>query len=588
MNLQTIIKKSVKGNSKGFGSYFLAVSFSVFVIFVLALLTNHPDIPLNTMRMDFQKGAKAVQMILFIFLALFIAYSSVTYSRQRSRDYAILKILGTDSKRLLILSFCENFVVYFSGVIAGILLGVVLSKLIFMFIAWILGLEAVAFYVPLKPALLTILCFAALFIIVFIVQGALLKSAEPKEILSFGVKRQHRPKIKAWAGILGLLLVAIGYYLAYTSEPQSIISRILPVTGIVILGTYLLYNQFFALIINYLTKRRSILYKGTNILWLSNLLYRVKDSSIVLFLSTIIIAVGLTAFATVYSVMTATQINFNYKKELPLAISADSAKLETLTARAVKILDSSGIEYKLLNTEYMIQREKGKRAKVWISESNSKTIDTAVLRKVKTSLFGFASVKLVGDLEYDSLKVKNKVHKMNIFDYKEMYAAGKELSLLMKEIYNQDRLNLDQNYFFSTASFYYLFIYARRFYLFLGLFFGVVFFVCAGSMLYFKFFNNLKHDVEKYGQYARIGLSQKELSWSTAKEMGMLFFLPNIMAVMHTLMALTALNNLGNGNFSILMPVLQVLAGTLLIQTIYFVFMHKRYSTQLKRALKDV
>lgn len=91
MNLQTIIKKSVKGNSKGFGSYFLAVSFSVFVIFVLALLTNHPDIPLNTMRMDFQKGAKAVQMILFIFLALFIAYSSVTYSRQRSRDYAILK-----------------------------------------------------------------------------------------------------------------------------------------------------------------------------------------------------------------------------------------------------------------------------------------------------------------------------------------------------------------------------------------------------------------------------------------------------------------------------------------------------------------
>jgi putative ABC transport system permease protein len=107
-------------------------------------------------------------------------------------------------------------------------------------------------------------------------------------------------------------------------------------------------------------------------------------------------------------------------------------------------------------------------------------------------------------------------------------------------------------------------------------------------MLYFKFFNNLKHDVEKYGQYARIGLSQKELSWSTAKEMGMLFFLPNIMAVMHTSMALTALNNLGNGNFSILMPVLQVLAGTLLIQTIYFVFMHKRYSTQLKRALKDV
>ena len=97
---------------------------------------------------------------------------------------------------------------------------------------------------------------------------------------------------------------------------------------------------------------------------MSNLLYRVKDSSIVLFLSTIIIAVGLTAFATVYSVMTATQINFDYKKELPLAISADSAKLETLTARAVKILDSSGIEYKLLNTEYMIQREKGKRAKV--------------------------------------------------------------------------------------------------------------------------------------------------------------------------------------------------------------------------------
>jgi len=587
MNLQTIIKKSVKGNSKGFGSYFLAVSFSVFVIFVLALLTYHPDIPLNTMRMDFQKGAKAVQMILFVFLALFIAYSSVTYSRQRSRDYAILKILGTDSKRLLILSFCENFVVYFSGVFAGILLGIVLSKLIFMLIAWILGLEAVAFYIPLKPALLTIVCFGALFIVVFIVQGALLKSSQPKEILSFGVKRQHRPKIRAWAGILGVLLVAIGYYLAYTSDPKTIISRILPVTGIVVLGTYLLYNQFFALIISFLTKRKSVLYKGTNILWLSNLLYRVKDSSIVLFLSTIIIAVGLTAFATVYSVMTATQINFDYKKEIPLAISADTAKLETLTARVSKILDSVGIEYKLINSEYLIQRQKGVRASVWMSESNVKSMDTSTLRKVKSSLFGFASVKLVNDIEYDSLKLKHKVHQVKIFDYSDMYAAGKELSVLMKEIYSQERSEIGENYFFSTASFYYLFIYARRFYLFLGLFFGIVFFVCAGSMLYFKFFNNLKHDVEKYGQYARIGLSQKELSWSTAKEMGMLFFIPNILAVMHTSMALTALNNLGNGNFSILMPVLQVLGVTLLIQTIYFVLMHKRYSTQLKRALKD-
>lgn len=286
--------------------------------------------------------------------------------------------------------------------------------------------------------------------------------------------------------------------------------------------------------------------------------------------------------------MTATQVNFDTKKQIPLAISADSVKLPLVTKRAINILDSIGINYKIINTEYIIKREKGERSKVFIKENYAKLIDTSTFRKIKSSIFAYATVNVVSNNQYDSLMTSNKIRKMNIFDYKELYAAGKELSLLMNEVYGHENDDNKDNYFFSTASFYYLFIYARRFYLFLGLFFGVVFFVCAGSMLYFKFFNNLKHDVEKYGQYARIGLSQKELSWSTAKEMGMLFFLPNIMAVMHTSMALTALNNLGNGNFSILMPVLQVLAGTLLIQTIYFVFMHKRYSTQLKRALKDV
>lgn len=117
-----------------------------------------------------------------------------------------------------------------------------------------------------------------------------------------------------------------------------------------------------------------------------------------------------------------------------------------------------------------------------------------------------------------------------------------------------------------------------------GLFVGIVFFVAAGSFLYFRLFSDLDHDIIQYRAISKLGLTEGELSKIVSTQIGLLFFVPIIVAVLHGAVALNTLQNLFP-QISILKEIVLVLGTFFVIQVLYFLFIRANYVKKLKKVL---
>lgn len=104
--------------------------------------------------------------------------------------------------------------------------------------------------------------------------------------------------------------------------------------------------------------------------------------------------------------------------------------------------------------------------------------------------------------------------------------------------------------------------------MFIGVFISLLFFIASGSMIYFKLFTELQEDQMQYQALTRIGMTQSELRRIVVTQVGILFFAPCLIGIVHALVALKALNNLlmvSNWIYSFV-----IIGIYMTMQTIYF------------------
>ncbi|WP_019909587.1 ABC transporter permease [Paenibacillus sp. HW567] len=119
--------------------------------------------------------------------------------------------------------------------------------------------------------------------------------------------------------------------------------------------------------------------------------------------------------------------------------------------------------------------------------------------------------------------------------------------------------------------------------LFASLLVGTIFFIAAGSFLYFRLYTDLDHDRLQYSTLSKLGLTDKELDRVATLQLALMFFVPVLLAVLHSLFAFIALQRLFY--LSIAAETGAVLAGYLAAQALYFFFIRSRYLRNLKKNL---
>ncbi|WP_068785310.1 ABC transporter permease [Paenibacillus phocaensis] len=120
--------------------------------------------------------------------------------------------------------------------------------------------------------------------------------------------------------------------------------------------------------------------------------------------------------------------------------------------------------------------------------------------------------------------------------------------------------------------------------LFFALLVGTVFFIAAGSFLYFRLYSDLAYDRRQYGALAKLGLTEKELAKIVTRQVGLLFFVPIALATLHSLFAFKAMQSLFN--FSVAWQTVVILTSFLLVQVAYFFFIRARYLRNVKKAIR--
>jgi putative ABC transport system permease protein len=118
---------------------------------------------------------------------------------------------------------------------------------------------------------------------------------------------------------------------------------------------------------------------------------------------------------------------------------------------------------------------------------------------------------------------------------------------------------------------------------FIAILVGTVFFIAAGSFLYFRLYADLDYDRRQYETIAKLGLTVPELNRIVTTQMALLFFVPIVFAMVHSIFAFKALQSFFH--LSIATDMAYVLLGFLIAQVMYFLFIRSRYLRNLRKTL---
>lgn len=114
---------------------------------------------------------------------------------------------------------------------------------------------------------------------------------------------------------------------------------------------------------------------------------------------------------------------------------------------------------------------------------------------------------------------------------------------------------------------------------------GIVFFTFAASFIYFRLYTDLDRDQQQYKMISKMGLSKRELKKVVTRQLLLMFFLPIVVAVIHTVVAYTALQQLVD--FSILNSSIVILISFICIQVLYFFITRWRYLQKLYKTMEQ-
>lgn len=118
----------------------------------------------------------------------------------------------------------------------------------------------------------------------------------------------------------------------------------------------------------------------------------------------------------------------------------------------------------------------------------------------------------------------------------------------------------------------------------IGTFLGVIFFIGAGSVLYFRMYTDLTNEQEKYITITKIGLTEAEMKRSATIQLAILFFVPYIMASIHTMFATKMLQDILNLSFFAEITVVLMIFGT--VEILFFLLIRSFYMQKLSQHIK--
>ncbi|EEL79879.1 ABC transporter, permease [Bacillus cereus AH1271] len=447
---------------------------------------------------------------------------------------------------------------------------------------------------------------------------------------------------------LGLCYYIAGYPQGYVTDKNaqngSVFFIILSILPLVVVGTYLFFSQTFLLFIYILKKRRKFYLKQINMLWISDLVSRTRSNINVLFIVSMLSALAFTIIIGLFAANNNTTAsvlerypvpftytsegdnsleqkhittieteltnnNFQYRK-YKFTVVKDTASKEDIML--MKMSDYNAIAKQLKRPEitldstqvYIISRHSpellnlvsnpfAKHNTITLGSNKKEFHIKGFINKGIEPSFAFPHLAVVQDYVFDNMipHIETTViYNYFVENWENAIVPTKNMLRVIsgdaRKFYEKHtEENAQVPFFIYTATD--ELIYGKgnavaQF--FIWAFLGFIFFIGAASVLYFRMYNDLTTERQKYITITKLGLTESEMFRSATIQLGILFFVPYIVAGIHTIFAIKFLQSMFS--FSLLKETLIVLTLFGIIEIIFFFLIRSLYINKLSQHIK--
>ncbi|MBD8847079.1 ABC transporter permease [Priestia megaterium] len=620
MTFRQFAFNNVIRNKRLYAAYFLSSLFTVMVFFTFSIFANHPVLSGDDMSSSVTTGMNAAAGIIYVFSLLFVLYSMSSFLQSRKKEFGLLMMQGMSMKQIRLMVFIENMLIGFSATLGGIFLGLVFAKAILLLAENVLIIEHVlSFYFPVKAIIVTFVSFTILFFFISIFVTYILRSKKLMELIKGSKISKGEPKSNLFLTLLAVLLLGAGYVGALLAKGAMVVGAMIPVITVVCIGTYLLFTQLSVFIIGRLRQNERVFWFKTNMLLFSDLAFRMKDNARTFFMVAMVSTVAFCAIGSLFGFQTVmtSSVKFTYAATFSYKPSKDNEKQNvafinrTLKEENIKadsehtmldyykvgrdktlIINQSDFNrFALLTGETPVNLKNGQVMVVDFIGTNLEPKRDLLNKTIKLTSGSTLRAKEI--IQSKSLPVAGSYYIVSDEDYSQLPKPEDEQSYYAWQAQDgKDRVMAASEKLYKklprseiTAVDYEIYEIMKGYgpILFVGLFIGIVFFVSAGSFLYFRLYMDLDEDKQKFKSISKMGLTDKELKKVLNRQTMILFFVPIVVALIHGAVALTALSHLFY--FNLFKESVIVLSVFLVIQIAYFFIVRFFYTKQIKASI---
>ncbi|MGE6363925.1 FtsX-like permease family protein [Bacillus paramycoides] len=420
------------------------------------------------------------------------------------------------------------------------------------------------------------------------------------------------------------------------------VSSIFVIPALVTIGTYFFFSQTSFLLIYILKKRRKFYMKRINMLWISDLASRIRTNINMLFIVAMLSTVAFTMITFLYGLGKFTKLDVTRSSPFPISYFSYDAnpfvndhlkwleqqlQKENFSYKKIKadlyetpLKEDEGITayndiYAMKQSDYNKLAASLRMKQLFMSDNevyvltgsayftlfsefepsyNRKSI---TLSSTNTTLQvkGYEQAGAIpSDFSYQTLIVPDAVvnnlpsttkhvaaYNYKVQNWEKTYTIADDFIQKVQKDRQEFQYEGPLIRSYESASSLYKITSGSAAYFLIGTFLGVIFFIGAGSVLYFRMYTDLTNEQEKYVAISKIGVTDAEMKRSATIQLSILFFVPYIMASIHTMFATKMLQDVINLSLFTEITAVLIIFGT--VEFIFFLLIRSLYMQKLSQ-----
>ncbi len=268
----------IRNNRRFYLPYILTCAGMVAMYYIISYLTTSPIL-------GQMKGGGVMTSILmlgcgvvFVFSLIFLFYTNSFLTKRRKKEFGLYNILGMGKRSLSWILCWESLIISVLSMIMGLFTGILLSKLAELVMINILRIESdFILSISLQAVVDTTKQFMIIFILLLLNMLYQVWNSNPMELLHSEQEGEKPPKVNWLFALVGIVVLAIAYYLAVSLEdPVQALLIFFVAVIMVIMATYLLFIAGSVALCRLLQKNKRYYYKANHFVSVSSMGYRMK------------------------------------------------------------------------------------------------------------------------------------------------------------------------------------------------------------------------------------------------------------------------------------------------------------------------